>query len=204
MSTRVAKCFPSVNGVVTQSSAAYLLDPTECNDDNTNYWIFSDAGLRRIVDRTGWQVRAYLHAEEVSRSNPVDATRDERAYCLLQSSHLRAWRKIALLEGWYETEPAGFRWTHPTFSLRPEESGELRALFYVPDVLLAAESTLLLSARESGRLIGEMEIRQPGAHQFACTVRAQIDVHFTTSVTLRSDHSDPRERGIVVGSMDVY
>src|SRR5688572_855289 len=28
---------------------AYLLDATECNNDNTNYWIFSEAGLRRIL-----------------------------------------------------------------------------------------------------------------------------------------------------------
>jgi tRNA (mo5U34)-methyltransferase len=37
----------------------YLLDPQECNNDNTNFWIFSDQGLKRLIKRTGWDLIAY-------------------------------------------------------------------------------------------------------------------------------------------------
>lgn len=72
---------------------AYLLGPQECNNDNTNYWIFSDEGLRRLVDRAGWNVLAYLTMGNTTNSAPADPDRDERAFCLLQSrtaSSLRA------------------------------------------------------------------------------------------------------------------
>ncbi len=34
---------------ISQLPVAYLLDEAEANNDSTNYWIFSEAGLRRIL-----------------------------------------------------------------------------------------------------------------------------------------------------------
>ncbi len=68
---------------------AYLLDPDECNNDATNFWIFSAAGLRRMVARCGWEIleEGFVGSE---RSNPSDSDRDERAFMLLESRCLPA------------------------------------------------------------------------------------------------------------------
>ncbi|MEO7433147.1 MAG: hypothetical protein ABIR62_14195 [Dokdonella sp.] len=65
--------------------AAYLVDSYETNGDPTNYWIFSDAGLRRILDRTGWDVVDFMTVGNTSQSDPASAAGDERAFCLIRS-----------------------------------------------------------------------------------------------------------------------
>jgi hypothetical protein len=64
---------------------AYLLGPDECNNDNTNYWIFSDAGLRRILDRTHWDILDYRIFGETDNPDPFSVEHDARAFCLVQS-----------------------------------------------------------------------------------------------------------------------
>jgi tRNA (mo5U34)-methyltransferase len=64
---------------------AYLVGPDECNGDATNYWMFTNAGLRRMVDRCGWDVVEYKTAGAVGRSDPWSADGDERAFVLLES-----------------------------------------------------------------------------------------------------------------------
>ena len=64
---------------------AYLLGPDECNNDSTNYWIFSDAGLRRILDRTQWDILDYRIFGETDNPDPFSAEHDARAFCLVQS-----------------------------------------------------------------------------------------------------------------------
>lgn len=86
-STRVARHFYAGGPDMSQVSAAYLLDPTESNNDATNFWIFSDKGLRRIFERTGWDVGTYRTVGDVAMSNPQDMARDERAFALLQSRY---------------------------------------------------------------------------------------------------------------------
>jgi hypothetical protein len=68
---------------------AYLLGPQECNNDATNYWIFSDAGLRRILDRTGWNIRDYLIVGDTQEADPFTHEHDARAFCLLESRLFR-------------------------------------------------------------------------------------------------------------------
>jgi hypothetical protein len=55
------------------------------NDDPTNYWIFSDAGLARLVDRTGWTVRAAMNVGDTTASRPDSNDHDERSFLLLES-----------------------------------------------------------------------------------------------------------------------
>ena len=64
---------------------AYLVDERECNDDPTNYWIFTHEGLQRILARTGWEVLDYLAVGNTERSDPASAGGDERAFCLARS-----------------------------------------------------------------------------------------------------------------------
>ena len=79
ISTRVMSHLPDGRNVEA-ASLAYLLDTREANDDPTNYWIFSPAGLERLLKRCGWRV---LHAHrigKVGRSNPADNSADERMF----------------------------------------------------------------------------------------------------------------------------
>lgn len=86
LSTRVAQLTPDHRTRLTDAPVAYLLDPNECNNDSTNYWIFSLAGLRRILTRTGWQVFDLVTVGCTSGSNPASPDGDERAFCLLRST----------------------------------------------------------------------------------------------------------------------
>ena len=84
VSTRIAK--QTADGQpLSPYPIAYLLGPQECNNDSTNFWIFSEEGLKRLIDRTGWSVLSYLRIGDTTNSTPADPDRDERAFCLLQS-----------------------------------------------------------------------------------------------------------------------
>lgn len=64
---------------------AYLLDEAEANNDSTNYWIFSDAGLRRLLKRTGWNICDYMTVGNTTNSDPASTDGDERTFCLVKS-----------------------------------------------------------------------------------------------------------------------
>jgi tRNA (mo5U34)-methyltransferase len=83
VSTRIAK--QTADGQsLSPYPVAYLVAPQECNDDDTNFWIFSEQGLKRLVDRTGWNLRSYIAIGDTESSTPADPERDERAFCLLE------------------------------------------------------------------------------------------------------------------------
>ncbi len=83
VSTRIAK--QTADGQpLLQYPVAYLLGPQECNNDDTNFWIFSDHGLKRLIDRTGWNLLSYVTIGDRAGSTPADPKRDERAFCLLE------------------------------------------------------------------------------------------------------------------------
>lgn len=88
ISPRIAKFNARVRFRLTNLSqipVAYLLDDLEANNDSTNYWIFSDAGLRRILKRTGWEVCDYITVGNTANSDPASAEGDERTFCLARS-----------------------------------------------------------------------------------------------------------------------
>jgi tRNA (mo5U34)-methyltransferase len=87
VSTRIARHFKAGGPDESEFAAAYLVGPKELNNDSTNYWIFTAAGLRRIVDRAGWDIVRLLTVGDVEASNAQDADHDERAYCILRSRH---------------------------------------------------------------------------------------------------------------------
>ena len=83
LSTRIARQTADGSPLASQP-VAYLLEPRECNNDDTNFWIFSDQGLKRLIDRTGWNLLSYITIGDITRSTPADPERDERAFCLLE------------------------------------------------------------------------------------------------------------------------
>ncbi len=85
VSTRICRHFRIGQPDSSSIPAAYLLGPTESNNDATNYWVFTRAGLERIFDRTGWRVIAIRTVGDTITSNPQDASHDERAFALLHN-----------------------------------------------------------------------------------------------------------------------
>jgi tRNA (mo5U34)-methyltransferase len=84
LSTRIAR--RAADGLpLSKYPLAYLLGPEECNNDSTNFWIFSDEGLKRLIHRTGWKILAYTTIGDTNNSMPADPNHDERAICLLES-----------------------------------------------------------------------------------------------------------------------
>src|SRR5260370_41272550 len=97
LSTRIAQQTP--RGVSMKNEPlAYLLEPSESNDDATNYWIFSEVALTRLLDRSGWDALAFQVMAVDRGSEPARLDRDQRAFCLLESRICpRFW--VKLLEG---------------------------------------------------------------------------------------------------------
>jgi tRNA (mo5U34)-methyltransferase len=84
LGARVAKKTPDGHSFA-RYPVAYLLEPEECNNDSTNFWIFSGEGLKRLIHRTGWNILAYTTIGDTSNSTPADPNHDERAFCILKS-----------------------------------------------------------------------------------------------------------------------
>jgi tRNA (mo5U34)-methyltransferase len=85
LSTRIARFAGSPPQDVSTLPVAYLLRPDECNNDATNFWIFSREGLARIVERCGFRILALRTLGDTERSDPASAEHDERAFLLLES-----------------------------------------------------------------------------------------------------------------------
>lgn len=70
--------------------AAYLVAPNETNNDATNYWMFSEAGLRRILQRCGWDILDFRTFGNTTDSDPATAQGDERAFCYVRSRYFES------------------------------------------------------------------------------------------------------------------
>ena len=80
VSTRIAQLTP--HGMrMEEEAVACLLGAREANDDPTNFWIFSFAGLVRLMERAGWMVISHRRVGCTEGSDPVRASGDERCLC---------------------------------------------------------------------------------------------------------------------------
>lgn len=90
LSTRFAEFSAPVGNpqrVSLAGSLAYLLYSGESNNDATNYWIFSEAGLRRLFQRTGWEVAGMqVYGGDLNMSDPFTREGDRRAFFYLRSN----------------------------------------------------------------------------------------------------------------------
>ena len=94
LSTRLARYLSAGGPDVSSLPIAYLLSPMEANNDSTNYWIFTETGLRQLVDRAGWNVAGFRSVGDTINSNPRDNHHDERAIAVLESKALGAERPV--------------------------------------------------------------------------------------------------------------
>jgi hypothetical protein len=209
LSTRVARYTPD-RIKIQNAPIAYLLGPDELNHDLTNFWIFSEAGLRRLLDRTGWEICAYLTTGDTKKSNPHTAKNDERAFCLARSQRLVD-RSLAprLLRGWHQLEGNSWRWTSRAFAVelpQPEQhsTATLEMDFVYPDQLKERIGKLRISARIEDTAFRELEYSSTGPHYYRIRVpeglpdRSTVLAEFELNGAIPPDSGDIRERGIIV------
>jgi hypothetical protein len=209
LSTRVARCFPDGSPMPKDQPIAYLVDSDELNADDSNYWIFSAAGLDRLLRRTRWEVLESFSTGETVKSDPVSSRRDERVFCLLKSHYGLA--NVELVDGWHEIEGAGWRWTRQKFSLRASfESGgkaeRIAMRMFMPPEAFARLGPLTLSAAVNGQPLRPYRLNKPGDHtfkvRFRCSACAPLFTFELDKCTPPSP-DEPRELGIVVSSIDI-
>ena len=208
LSTRIARLTPDHKTELSEIPVAYLVGERETNDDCTNYWIFSDAGLKRLFERTGWRVCAFATVGAVEASDPVHAESDERAFCLLESRNTNLDIDARLGEGWYAQEGT-CRWTAQRFSFvvrRPllrRSTPELYLRFLVPEAVLAARPSVTLTARVNGYTLPAHTYTASGEHVYEEKIPHAasgdiLDVTFETDDVLRAPAPDTRVLGVFV------
>jgi len=184
LSTRIAQTTPH-GARMSDEALAYLVGEYELNEDESNYWIFSEAGLRRLLERTGWRVRGLVTSGSVANSEPVRPNRDQRATCLIES--LRSPRRDAprLLSGWHEDE-GGWRWTAREFAvemkrhpldcpqrldgLQLDSSRRIEFRFAMHPIVAAALGSVTLRARIGDQELGAQTFRGEGEHVYAAAL----------------------------------
>jgi tRNA (mo5U34)-methyltransferase len=212
LSTRIARFTPDLRIDFQDAPCAYLLDPAEANRDSTNYWIFSDAGLRRLLDRTHWTLHHYLTIGNTAQSDPATWQGDQRVLCLAESQALTRFGAGKLLNGWHDRESAGWRWTERQFSVAfPRFSGggsaTLRLDFALPEVALAHLGPVTLAATVNGAPLPAETYPHSGEHTYIRRVPAAAMSGATILVEFQLDKAQPpslddqRELGLIALSV---
>lgn len=207
LSTRVARRFPDGSAMPPNVALAYLLAEEELNQDNSNYFIFSEAGLRVMLDRAHWNVRDYVSLGDTMLSDPVRLDRDERAFCLLESRHDRL-ANLELLFGWHDSEETGWRWTEREFGVRLQAGDGSRVLtmkLYVAEASLLA-GAITLRATVNGTPLAPAVYDTAGMESYVRVLDAahgEMDLRFSLDKALAPEEADSRERGIIVAAIQV-
>ncbi|MGC9970064.1 MAG: methyltransferase domain-containing protein [Bryobacteraceae bacterium] len=208
LSTRIAQVTPGPGIRIQDQPLAYLLSPGETNNDKTNYWIFSEEGLRRLIQRSGWQLCEFMTIGCTRDSDPVSGDRDERAFCLLRSTAGGDGR-MELLSGWHRLEHDCYRWTERRFSVRlkapaPELAAKLRLRFYIPPNTLDTLGPITLSAEVNGVSLSPRTYASAEEQVYSADVPAaaltgtRALVEFALDKAVPPSAEDNRELGVVV------
>jgi tRNA (mo5U34)-methyltransferase len=211
MSTRIARVFPRV-GQVDDVPLAYLLEDRELNRDNSNFWIFSEACLRRLLRRTNWDVVEFITVGATQGSDATSLDKDERAFVLLKSRWALA--NVELLEGWYAPEDTGWRWTAPAFSVGvpPDQPTRLRVMrmhVFISDALLKENGPLTLNMAANGVKLGPEAFAKPGEYFIEKSLAKASEkaggpmrLDFKVSKPFKPEGPSGRELGLIVASIE--
>lgn len=205
LSTRVARTFPGVGAAPDSASLVYLLDDQELNDDDSNYFIFSNKALQLALRRSHWDILDYMTVGDRAASDPISLTHDERAYCLLRSTY--GISNLELGEGWHAPESSGWRWTSRRFAanLRVGKARTLAVKGFLPEFSFAKLGPVRLSVTANGQPLPEMELGSAGIFRYEAHLDRQlgpdVHLHFTLDKALAGSESDPRELGVIIASI---
>ncbi len=207
LSTRVARRFPDGAPMPANVALAYLVGADELNRDESNYFIFSEAGLRLMLERSHWRILDYVSVGNAALSDPVHPDRDERAFCLLETQYTRL-ANLELLSGWHESEETGWRWAERRFAARVPVAAERCTLImnvYLPPDSLRRLGPVTLEATVNGAPLLRAVFDSPGLSTYVRELETTGDLEliFQTDKALLPDEDDSRERALIVTSIEV-
>jgi tRNA (mo5U34)-methyltransferase len=208
LSTRIARHLPDGAPMPAGHALAYLLGEEELNQDDTNFWIFSEPALRRLLERTRWEVLQFFTTGDTKASDPVHPDRDERAFCLLESHY--GHQHLDLLEGWHHLEESGWRWTEKQFAARATSRVGMRhsriaMRIFAPPLSIERFGSITLHAKIDGEEVPPLVMTEPGIHMFIRNIPKPSDVTsvvFQLDKGLGADAGYARELGIIVASLE--
>lgn len=207
LSTRIAQVTQLGTRIVDEP-IAYLLNPFETNNDASNYWIFSEAGLRRILERTGWDLCDYTTTGCPDGSNPTHSDRDQRAFCMVRSKLPDPWLASDLDGGWHAMEQGSWRWTERVFAVRlirgASSAATLRFRFSLPQAILKVTGPIRLHAVVAAERLPTSVYDSPGEHTYeqrippAALTSEKVFVRFELDKACQPTSADCRELGVQV------
>jgi hypothetical protein len=203
ISTRIASRTPDGAISMREHPLAYLVGADELNRDNTNYWIFSGEGLRRLVHRANWVVVEYMNIGATDESDPIHA--DERAFCLLRSRY--AISNVELGAGWHQPEMVGWRWTERRFYAGTKSADRafksLRLRFYIPPVLIEQWGSLTVRASVNGNEVAPQTYTANGEFEYIGVFEpaGSVTARFELDHALPPSDADRRELGVIVAEL---
>lgn len=211
LSTRIAAFAQDRRTPIRHLPVACLLREGEANQDWTNYWVFSEAGLRLLLERTGWSILEFATFGS-KHSDPVTSEGDERAFCLLKSVPLERQGEIEFVRGWHQLEYGSWRWTEREFvvvaPLPPSMRPMLRLRFFLPEAVVEKTGPLTLEAQVDGQPLASETYARPGEYVYVRGLPSgeadrRVCIEFRLDKALPPDEADPRERGIIVSSLTI-
>jgi hypothetical protein len=193
LSTAITRFSPGQRADLSDTPAAFLAGIDGLRGDETNYWIFTERGLRNLIERTGWEVCDWTVSRDPGSLLWHDQT-DERAICLLRSRRFPPEARTQLADGWHMLENGAWRWTARRFSIAvAPEVRKLRLQVTVPEVLSVPVRLTGAGSTHVFDRTGDSECVFPLGD---CA--EERTVWFELDRALAPDHQDGRERGIVV------
>ncbi len=203
LSTRIAQLAPDRKTNYSGNPVAYLVDDKELNDDYTNYWIFTEEGLKRIVRRAGWEITHYSASGNVAKSDPVTEKGDSRAYIVAKSRLTGRADGYRLLEGWHHLENGRWRWTERKFAIEVHcetPNPTLQFTLYLPEPVIDRHRTITLRARAGGHELPATTYTSVGRHAYSARLdgvaAGPVRVEFEVDQFLTPTDADPRELGV--------
>lgn len=202
LSTAITRFATDQSTVVNHWPVAFLAGSEGLRGDETNYWVFSEAGLRTLVNRCGWEVCDWM-VTGTEDSVLWKTQPDERVFCLLRSRTFAQAPVTQLVDGWHVLENEAWRWTKRQFSLTVAPGAQRLSLKVKAPANLGFPLTLV--ARVEGTAIASHMLTEPGDFECAQAVPAgeEVLVEFELDRALPPDATDGRERAIIVREIEV-
>jgi tRNA (mo5U34)-methyltransferase len=191
LSTAITRFAPDQQTDVNPLPAAFLAGRDGLRGDDTNYWIFTEGGLRTLLDRTEWEVCDWLLVR-ADDSVLWSTQRDERVLCLLRSRRFPPVARTQLASGWHVLEADAWRWTERRFSIALAKGVRTVQLSVTAPPILATPVTLTGAGAVH-------TLPRPGDYDLTFEIPPGAEsIEFELDRVLEGDEVDGRERGLIV------